>query len=151
MAEIINIFSKKRVQNDPTTQQQINPLVTITKADIEASQNYNFREVWVRSLHFQKMQGIDFTKHHVTLADTGKAISIAAVLRDDKEAVEYFLWLATKMTTTKQFYVELGTIPDYLRGYVWAPDFQIIINAAAFAEYQLSSIIGTPITRHIFF
>ena len=55
------------------------------------------------------------------------------------------------MATTQQFYLELGQIPDTFKGYVWSLNFQIIINAAAMAEYQLGSIVGKKIVRHIFF
>ena len=87
----------------------------------------------------------------MTLSDIGKAIAISSILKGDTEAVEYFTALSTKMATTQQFYLELGSIPDHFKGYVWALDFQKIINAAAFAEYQLGFIIGKPITRHIYF
>lgn len=98
-----------------------------------------------------KLQFKSIKKHNVTLSDIGKAIAVASILKNDREAVAYFTNLSTVMASTQQFYLELGQIPDNLKGYVWSLNFQVIINAAALAEYQLGSFVGKKIVRHVYF
>jgi len=154
MAHIVDFFTKQRVQIADTPTQVAKVSGVVTYSDLEASKHFNFRKDWAYTLKEHKKVGIPLEtilQHRVTLADLGKAISIAAILKDDKVAVEYFLGLSTQMTANKQFHMPLSAISNPFKGYVWALDFQKIINAAAFAEYQLASIIGEPVTRHIFF
>jgi hypothetical protein len=124
-----------------------------TRAQITASKDHDFRGDWKVTLAAHKRLGLDLgeiIKHQVTLSDIGKAIAIASVLADDREAAEYFLNLATEMVTTQRCYFELRQVPDSFKGYVWSIDFQKIINAEVYVEYQLGCIIGKPIIRHIF-
>ena len=81
----------------------------------------------------------------------GRAIAIAHILKQDQEAIDYFTSLITQVVSEQAFYVNLGRIPDEFKGYVWASDFQIIIKAAAYTEYQLWRIIDRPIIRKLFY
>ena len=129
-------------------------LSTSNVEDVIASKDHDFRRDWEVTLASYRKLGLklkDLKRHEVTLAEVGKAVSIASALKDDKEAVDYFIALATQMTTDKQFCIELGFIPEEFRGYVWSLKYQVIANAAAFAEYRLGSIIGRPLTRYIYF
>ncbi len=96
-----------------------------------------------------KLQFKSIKKHNVTLSDIGKAIAVASILKNDREAVAYFTNLSTQMATTRQFYLELGQIPDSLKGYTCSLNFQVIINATALAEYQFGSFVATNISRLI--
>ena len=161
MTKVISIFNKKPIPPDPSVQpsQQARPEIRfapgeVTRADLIASMRHDFRDNWRQATLFHEELGLsleELQKHHVTLSDVGKAIVIAYVVKGDDKAVQYFLNLSSQMTADKQYYRELGTLSDEFKGYVWAMNFQLIINAAAFAEYQLGSIIGSPITRHIFY
>ncbi len=164
MAKIIDLFSGKARQEGETpspaaalkpTFFALNPTPgEVTKEDIIASKDHDFRADWLVTMASYKKLKLhinEIKKHEVTLSNLGKAIAISSAVKGDKEAVEYFTALSTKMATTQQFYIELGSIPDTFKGYVWSLNFQTIINAAAFAEYQLSSIVGKQITRHIYF
>lgn len=158
MAKVISIFNKKPIPPDPSVQPSCPEIRfapgEVTRADLIASMRHDFRDNWRQATLFHEELGLsleELQKHHVTLSDVGKAIVIAYVVKGDDEAVEYFINLSSQMTADKQYYRELGTLPDAFKGYVWAMNFQLIINAAAFAEYQLGSIIGSPISRHTFF
>lgn len=155
MAIIIDLFSRKVRQIGEAA---LFPLSTVpravTKADVLAAQDHDFRKNWsvtMSSYKKVKLQLKSIKKHNVTLSDIGKAIAIASILKNDEEAVAYFTNLSTVMASTQQFYLELGQIPDNLKGYVWSLNFQVIINAAALAEYQLGSFVGKKIVRHVFF
>jgi hypothetical protein len=81
----------------------------------------------------------------------GRAIALAHILKQDQEAVEYFVNLMTQVTAAGLFYVNLGQLPDKFKGYVWASNFKVIINASSYTEYQLWRIIGRPVTRKTFY
>jgi hypothetical protein len=164
MADIINLFSGKvrTVEHENPPSQVLKPThfplnknpSPVSKEDVLASKDHHFRRDWEVTLASYRKLGLklkDLKRHEVTLAEVGKAVSIASALKDDKEAVDYFIALATQMTTDKQFCIELGFIPEEFRGYVWSLNYQVIANAAAFAEYRLGSIIGRPLTRYIYF
>jgi len=164
MAEVIDIFSGKALQKEEVapyvaamkpTFFSLSPVPgKVTQEQVMTSKDHNFREDWLVTLASYrklKLKITEIKRHEVTLSDIGKAIAISAAVKGDTEAVEYFTALSTVMATTQQFYLELGNIPDTFKGYVWSLNFQIIINAAAFAEYQLGSILGKQITRHIYF
>ncbi len=161
MAEVIDIFSGKARQEgealEPVkpTHFSLSPTPgKVTQEQVMESRHHDFRGDWVVTLASYrklKLKITEIKRHEVTLSDIGKAIAIAAAVKGDTEAVEYFTALSTVMATTQQFYLELGQIPDTFKGYVWSLNFQTIINAAAMAEYQLGSIVGKKIVRHIFF
>lgn len=162
MAKIIDLFNGKTLQKGETPSPVVAPQRftlnatpgEITQEDIIASKDHDFRNDWRVTLAADKKLKLNIKevkKHEVTLSDIGKAIAISSILKNDQDAVGYFTALSTQMATTQQYYLELGSIPDSFKGYVWSLNFQTIINAAAFAEYQLGFIIGKPITRHIYF
>ncbi len=158
---VVDFFTKKRVkQEGEAIKAKAAKLKTPkmdfskpTRAQIMASKDHDFRGDWQVTLAAHKRLSIDLgqiIKHQVTLSDIGKAIAIANVLANDREAAEYYLKMATEMVVTQRPYIELRQVPDSFKGYVWSCDFQKIINAAAYVEYQLGSILGRPIIRHIF-
>jgi hypothetical protein len=155
MAIIIDLFSRKVRQIGEVAPFLLRTVPgAVTKEDVLAAQDHDFRKDWsvtLASYKKVKLQLKSIKKHNVTLSDIGKAIAIASILKNDEEAVAYFTNLSTVMATTQQFYLELGQIPDNLKGYVWSLNFQVIINAAALAEYQLGSFVGKKIVRHVFF
>jgi len=165
MTKVINIFSKKPVEvskqltfltaqvNKKKVKQ--NTSVKTTQADLEASADWNYREDWALTTLSAKTIGLDIVdieeNHLVHLHDMGRAIALAHILKQDQEAVEYFVNLMTQVTAAGLFYVNLGQLPDKFKGYVWASNFKVIINAGSYTEYQLWRIIDRPVTRKTFY
>ncbi len=164
MAKIIN-FSTRQVQQIDELPQPVkarapthfnlNPMPSpATSAIVLAAKDYNFREGWEVTLASYKALGLklkELEKHEVKLPEIKKAINMALELKDDQEAADYFEKLLERMTNEDLPVIALKDILETFRGYVWSLDFQIIISASSYAEYQISSKIGRPIIRHIYF
>lgn len=167
MTNIINLFNKQPIEVAPIPatflNYQINKKKIVenrsppkaTQAGLAETAKWNFREDWALTTLSAKKIGLDIEdvkqNHSVHLHDMGRAIAIAHILKQDQEAIDYFTSLITQVVSEQAFYVNLGRIPDEFKGYVWASDFQIIIKAAAYTEYQLWRIIDQPIIRKLYY
>ena len=162
MAEVINLFTrKKQVMGTPPekvftpTHFPLNKTPSpVSKDDVLASKDYSFREEWSVTVASYRKLGLDLKeleRHEVVLTEIGKAVAVATAVKNDREASDYFAELLVQMASHQQLCIELKQIPEDFRGYVWGLDYQKIVNASAFAEYRLGSIIGRPLTRHIYF
>ena len=86
-------------------------------------------------------------EHGVTLGDMGRAVTIAAVLNQDMEAVNYFTGMMNSVAASAPYFITLDLVEPKYRGYVYQFDYQRLIEAGVCAEYELSSIINQIVPR----
>lgn len=130
------------------------PTIATTPEDVLRSMFHSFREGWeiaVASCESLGLQLKELEKHEVTLPEVKRAIKIATHLKNDQEATAYFERLLEKMLNKDAYVVGLKNIPETFRGYVWLLNFQPLFTAEASAERKISSKIGRPIIRHVYF
>jgi hypothetical protein len=161
MEKIIQLFNKKNPDAPPKQAFEENPFalrtdpIKLEKLGFESVRDYDYRGEWDRVMRHasaHKFTARELEKHEVILTEIGKAISIASTLKQDTEAANFFIGLASRMVNNRhQLCVELKEIPEIYRGYVWSLDYQVFVSANAIAEFRVSSIIDRQMYRHIYF
>lgn len=160
MAKVINLFSRQLQQKNTPVLRPAHfellstPSEVTTYKMLQATEDFNFRNVWAVTLASYKSLGLnlkELEKHEATIIEIEKAVRIAGLVKHDVEAEEFFVNLLSKMREHNLVVSSLKSIPKEFRGYVWNLDFQIIINGGAYAEGLARRIIGRPLVRHIYF